>query len=189
MSTTRVSSRRLVATFLGLAFIVLPIAAEGHLTNASNARVGFNAVGPAGMQIVGSSDDLTVQEDAKGISVKVPLSKITTGIALRDRHMHEKYLEVGKFPNAELVVARSAVHEPAAGASADGSANGNMTIHGKSRSISFRYTAKRDGNVLHVSGSAPLNMNDFGIETPSYMGVHVKPDVELFFRFDVTDNP
>lgn len=189
MGTSRAWFRRLVVTFLGFASIALPIAADAHLTNASNARVGFNAVGPAGMQIVGSSDDLTVKEDAKGISVTVPLAKLTTGIALRDRHMREKYLEVAKFPNAELVVARSAVHEPAAGASADGDANGNMTIHGKSRAISFHYAAKREGNVLHVSGSAPLNMNDFGIETPSYMGVRVKPDVELFFRFDIADNP
>jgi hypothetical protein len=32
-----------------------------------------------------------------------------------------------------------------------------------------------------------LNMNDFGIQVPSYLGVTVKPDVDVAAQFEVTD--
>jgi polyisoprenoid-binding protein YceI len=183
------STPRFGSLVIALAAVLVPFAADAHLASPTHAHVSFTAIGPGGMNIIGTSDELAVTEDAKGIKVSVPLSKVTTGIGLRDRHMHEKYLEVEKFPNADLVVARSALRVPAAGQAADGNAPGTMTLHGQAKSVSIHYVAKRDGNVLHVTGTASLNMNDFGIQTPSYMSVKVKPDVSLAVGFDVTDAP
>ena len=62
-----------------------------------------------------------------------------------------------------------------------------MQLHGKSKPITFHYTAKRDGNVFHVNGTIHVNIVDFGIEIPSYLGVSVKPDVDVTVRFDAND--
>jgi polyisoprenoid-binding protein YceI len=180
---------RFGSILIAFSLMTLPFAADARLASPTHAHVSFTAIGPGGMQIVGTSDDLTVGDDASNIKVSVPLSKVTTGIGLRDRHMHEKYLEVAKFPNAELSVSRAALHVPTAGQSSDGDVPGTMTMHGQSKTVTIHYSAKRDGNVLHIVGSAPLNMNAFGIETPSYMGVKVKPDVSVSVAFDASDVP
>ena len=172
---------------IALSTALIPLAADARVTQTAHSQVSFTATGPAGMQIVGTSSDLTVGEEWTNIKVAVPLAKVTTGIALRDRHMHEKYLEVEKYPNAELTLARSGLHVPAAGASSDATANGTMAIHGKSRQVTIHYVAKRTGGALHVAGSVHVNMNDYGIETPSYLRVSVKPDVDIAVAFDVSD--
>jgi hypothetical protein len=39
-----------------------------------------------------------------------------------------------------------------------------------------------------VKGTARINMNEFGIKTPTYVGVSVKPDVDVNTRFLVKDD-
>ena len=92
------------------------------------------------------------------------------------------------FPTAELKVARSALKFPAAGAESSGDARGTLTIHGQSKDITFHYGAKLDGDTYSVSGTTRVNMNDFGVQTPGYLGVAVKPDVSVFANFDAKDN-
>ena len=104
-------------------------------------------------------------------------------IALRNRHMREKYLEVEKYPDAVLRVPLSAIRLPAEGASTGGSPAGEMSIHGKTQSVPFTYQASRQGNTYSVTGSLNLNFNDFGIELPTYLGVTLKPDIVLNTKF------
>jgi polyisoprenoid-binding protein YceI len=139
------------------------------------------------MRIVGTTKELTVDDDGANVRIIVPLANLQTGIGLRDRHMREKYLEVTQFPNAELQVARAALKLPAPGAEASADARGTLKLHGKTKEVAFRFSAKRDGSAYHVSGALRVNMNDFGIEAPSYLGVSVKPDVDVDVRFDAAD--
>ncbi len=94
--------------------LLMPFAADAKLAASGLASVSFAATGPAGMRIVGSSSDLSVSDDAQNITVTVPLGNLKTGVDLRDQHMRDKYLEVPKYPNAELVVAKSAIRDPRA---------------------------------------------------------------------------
>lgn len=180
--------RALLAAAL-CASLAVSSAADARLATTGQTRVSFTASGPGGLSIVGTSNDLTVGEDGGAVRVTVPLDKLTTGIALRDRHMKEKYLEVATYPNATLVIPRSGLNVPAAGSTADATANGILTLHGKSRPVSVRYVAKHDANAIHVTGSVHVDMNDYGITTPSYLGVSVKPDVDVSIGFDASDNP
>src|SRR5262249_36771947 len=119
--------------------------------------------------------------------VQVPLASMKTGISIRDKHMHEKYLQTPNYPTAELNVPRSALKIPADGANSSGDAAGTLALHGKSKPINFHYTGTREGSKLKVKGTMHLNMNDFGIEVPVYLGVTVKPDVDVAAQFDVSD--
>ncbi len=141
------------------------------------------------MTIVGTSDRVKVTEDQGNVKVTVPLGTLTTGIALRDNHMHEKYLQVQTYPNAEFSVARASLKIPAGDDTADSMVSGTMTIHGKSRPATIHYKARRTATGFHVTGDVGVNMNDYGIEKPSYLGVSVKPDVVVSISFDAADAP
>jgi polyisoprenoid-binding protein YceI len=161
--------------------------AQAQLVRSGSSDVSFTAVGPAGLTIVGKTSELTIAHPGQTITLGVPLSTLTTGIALRDRHMKEKYLEVQKYPDAELQVARSALKIPEAGREASSDAMGTLKLHGQTRPAKFHYTTKRNGNNYAVQGSMRLNMQDYGISVPSYLGITVKPDVDVAVRFDAVD--
>jgi hypothetical protein len=158
--------------------------AQAKLQTEGTGEASFRAWGPAGMQIVGKTPDLTVSEDADHVKVNVSLVRLTTGIDLRDHHMRDKYLEVGKFPNAELTVDRKSL-KLSGDASADAPAT--LKMHGQSRAVTIHYTSHANGSVFQVSGSVHVDMTDYGIEQPSYLGVKVKPDVDVSVRFDASD--
>jgi polyisoprenoid-binding protein YceI len=190
-SAWRNSSMKLVHSFsffaATTALLAFPLIADAKLTRSGDPSVSFTAIGPGGLKIVGTTSELNVVDDAQSVSVVVPLSNLSTGIALRDRHMREKYLQVQSYPTATLKVDRASVKFPAAGAEATGDAQGTMTIHGQSHGVTFHYAAKREGAGYAVNGTVHVSMKDYGIEVPSYLGVTVKPDVDVTVRFVAND--
>lgn len=163
-----------------------PGAADAKLAKEGGSTATFNATGPGGLKITGTTNELEVKEDGGQVTVIVPLRNVDTGIGLRNKHMREKYLQTDQFPNAELTVPRASLKFPSGG-EVSASATGTMKIHGKSQPVSFQYTAKPSGAGIQISGSAKLNMKDYGIEVPSYLGVTVKPEVDVAATFSVTD--
>jgi predicted outer membrane repeat protein len=166
-----------------IALSVLALTALAHAKlSGSGGEVSFTAVGPGGLKIVGNTSQINVKEDGANVVVSVPLSNVDTGISLRNKHMKEKYLEVDKYPNAELTVARASVKE------GSGTAQGTLKIHGQTKPVSFSYNASKNGSAFAVTGSMRVNIKDYGIDVPSYLGVTVKPDVDVAVKFNATDN-
>jgi polyisoprenoid-binding protein YceI len=168
--------------------VLTTVSAVGHaaLSRTENAQVSFTATGPAGMKIIGTTHDLSVAEANQEIVAIVPLRNLDTKIELRNKHMREKYLEVEKYPNAELRVPRSALTMPP-GAPISARAEGTLTLHGRAKATSFTYVAKPDGSGIAVTGTLHVNMTDHGIAQPGYSGVSVKPDVDVQVSFHVQD--
>lgn len=160
--------------------------AAAKWVRGGDASVTFLATGPGGLQIKGSGTDLTVDDKGDTVTVVVPLKDIDTGIALRNKHMRDKYLEVAKYPTVELTVSRAEIRLGASGEGA-GDANGTMKLHGQSKPVRFHYAVKRSGAASNVAGSLRVNMKDFGIEEPSFMGATVKPEVDVNVTFGMKD--
>lgn len=180
---------RHIAVFAGLATLAFVGFADAKLTRTTDAaKAHFHASGPAGMAIDGNTPDVTVNDDGTTVKVVVALGNLTTGVTLRDDHTRNKYIEVGKFPNATLSVARSALKFPADGATTSGDAQGTMNIHGKDKTVTFHYTASKKGAAISVVGNAALDITDFGITVPSYLGVTVKKDITVDVSFVATDS-
>jgi len=137
------------------------------------------------MKINGTTADLSVLEDGGNVVVSVPLSNLTTGIALRDQHMKEKYLEVPKYPAATLTIARAALSLPPSGQRVEGDARATLALHGQTRPVAVHYEATAEGSGFSTHGKFHINMNEFGISVPSYLGVTVKPDVDVSASFRV----
>lgn len=173
----------MVAVCIGLG--ALSAAAHAALSAPSDARIVFQAVGPAGMKIEGNTTELTVVESDANVTLEVPLGGLKTGIDLRDQHMREKYLEVPRYPSASLVVPRSALTLPQVGAQTEADAPATLKLHGQVRPVTVHYQAKSDGGALAVHGSFHIKMTDFGITVPSYLGVTVKPNVDVTASFHV----
>jgi hypothetical protein len=166
--------------------LLLPGPLQAALSTASGAGVKFVAKGPGGISIVGQSTQLKVTDDGQLLVFVAPLSPLKSGIELRDKHMKEKYLEVEKYPNAELRIARGALLFPALGKAADAKVSGELKLHGRTKQESVQYTAKRDASGYSITGSMRINIKDFGIEVPSYLGVSVKPEVDITVQCHVT---
>lgn len=178
------TSRRMFLVVAPLALLVAPALAEAALSEARDATVKFHASGPAGLKIEGVTHDFAVREAGPEVRFTVPLANLDTGIALRNKHMREKYLEVAKYPNAELAVKRSALPAVGDGATANAQVDGAMTIHGVTKPVKVTVRASRAGQRFTVHGETPLDIRDYGIHVPSYLGVTVKPEIRV--EVDVT---
>jgi polyisoprenoid-binding protein YceI len=178
-------SKHLWVAALSLSLMGISTAGYAALSAASDSRVSFQASGPAGMKIEGTTADLSVADDGANVVTTVPLANLTTGIGLRDHHMKEKYLEVPKYPVATLTIPRSALKFPRAGEQSTAEVAGTVQLHGQTRPVMVHYDAKGDGSSLIVRGTFHVNMNEFGITVPVYLGVTVKPDVDVSASFRV----
>jgi hypothetical protein len=190
VAATRAGQRRSqrgrfgVASLLGAAVVAIVGLAEGKLERTGKPEVTFHAVGPGGLSIEGTSSELDVVEAGEELVVVVPLAKLDTKIDLRNKHLREKYLQVEQYPNAELRVAKASLKMPT-GAPVSAHGEGTLTMHGRSKATPFHYTAAPEGGEVKVEGTLRLSMTDFGIATPSFMGVTVKPDVDVKVSFRV----
>ena len=160
--------------------------ASATLGNAHDTSVVAKTSATGGLKIQAETTEL--DESPTGVvTIVIPLASLDTGIALRNRHLREKYLQVDKYPTAVLTVARSALEFPAPGANVTRSAPGTLTLHGVTKPVMFKYTAQHAGAENAVHGSVHVNINDFGIPTPSFLGVSVKSDTEVAVAFVAAD--
>ncbi len=164
-------------------------AADAGLSKTGASEASFTARATGGMTIRGVTGDVRIEEQQGTIVVTVPLAGLKTGIGLRDRHLREKYLETDKHPNAELRVARSAIKFPDPGAAVSQNVTGSLSLHGTTRPTPFNYAARRDGSTYRVNGAMRVNLQDFGIKTPSFMGVTVNNAIDIKVQFQVLDSP
>ena len=170
-----------------LAMVTYSLVAAARLNKTGASSTSFKVAGPAGMTIEGKTTEMSVADDGTTVTITVPLGNINTGIGLRDDHT-KKALEVDTYPTTTLKVARAALKFPAAGAESSGDAKGTLTLHGQTKDVTFHYTAKLDGDTYAVQGNARINVDDYGVKRPSYLGVTVKPDVDITTSFQAKDN-
>jgi len=103
----------------------------------------------------------------------VDLSKLDTGLDLRNEHMHKKYLETEKNPIAELKLEPLKIGYS--------KFVGHLSLHG--------VTKKVIGDVIESStnslkASLIINITHFDIEKPGYKGIVVGEKVRIFVSID-----
>jgi len=162
-------------------FLLVAVLTEAAiaLSHPRESSLTVLAHGPAGLRIEGKSADVLVEEDASALTFKVPIAPIDTGIGLRDRHLREM-LEAEKFPDVILRIPLSELTFPKERQPAEGTAKGDLTLRGQSRPVEVHYRAElAAGGVTKVQGALQLDIRDFEIKSPSYLGVTVAPVVEV----------
>lgn len=102
----------------------------------------------------------------------VDLSKIDTGMDLRNEHMRDNYLEVKKFPKATLKLDPM----PEAG----GAWSGTMELHGVKKPVSG--TAEKTAAGWNFKFQ--LNTEAFGIKQAEYKGIVIAKEVGVSGSID-----
>lgn len=121
-------------------------------------------------------------------TLAVDLRTLDTGINLRNAHLREKYLEVGKgagFETATLSAIELEGLSPVA-PQGKGSFSGVLTVHGTAKAVSGEVDVRRTAGGLHVQASFPIVLTDYAIAKPRYLGIGVTDTVRVEVTFDVS---
>ena len=179
--------KRTASVLIVSTLVALPVVAYGRLTDAGDAEISFLAVGPAGMKINGTSDELKVEESDGKIKLTTQVSSLKTGIGMRDGHLHNKYLKACK--EITFKVDRKSLKIPANDQEVEGSGTGDLTLNCVTKQADFKYKAKRTGSDYHVQGlfKEPINIKDYNVEVPCFAGVCVDKDVKVKVKFKLRE--
>jgi polyisoprenoid-binding protein YceI len=153
--------------------------------------VEFLATGwPSALKIhgkgTGPGGTLTVTDHSVSGSLAVDLASLETGISLRDRHLKEEYLQVDRYPQARLTLSRLDVALVPDGATFGGVAvpfEGKLLLHGVEKPVSGQAKVSRHDSRLTVSAQFSINLGDFGVAVPKYMGITVAEKVDVKAAF------
>lgn len=119
-------------------------------------------------------------------TLKAPLHALDTGISLRNDHMKNNYLEIGRgvgFDAAELSAIRLTDLD-AARPEGRSRFSGELRLHGVTRPVEGTAEIRRTGSSLRITARLPIRLPDFGIAPPRYLGVGVKDEVSVNVSFE-----
>jgi polyisoprenoid-binding protein YceI len=107
--------------------------------------------------------------------VSMDLSTIDTGIALRNQHLKENYLEVAKGDGFNKAVLSDIQLTEASGETFDGTTpfTGTMLLHGVKKPVAGTAEIHSEGTSRRVRAEFPLVLTDWGVTPPEYLGVGV----------------
>ena len=121
-------------------------------------------------------------------SLAVDLRTLDTGIGLRNEHLRENYLEVDKGPGFETATLSEIDlkgFNPDA-PEGKGSFTGVLTLHGVTKAVTGAVDVRQAGAGLRVKASFPVNLADYSIRKPRYLGIGVKDIVQVEVAFAVS---
>jgi polyisoprenoid-binding protein YceI len=136
--------------------------------------VNADAIEESSLRIVIHAASLAVSDDISG--------KDRDEI---NRRMHEEVLESGSYPDIVYECSKLTASKTGEG-QYWGALNGELSLHGVTRSqpVSVRVTIT--GDVLRAAGDFSVRQSDYEIEPVSAVGGTVKLKDELKFSFDIT---
>jgi polyisoprenoid-binding protein YceI len=125
------------------------------------------------------------QPGALSGELQVDLKTLDTGIALRNTHLREKYLEIGKgngFDRAVLSEIVVSGPDLAAG-SGKGPFKAVLALHGTRKPVSGEVRLTPAGGQVKVDATFPVQLSEFGVPEPRYLGVGVRDQVQVRAKF------
>ena len=107
--------------------------------------------------------------------VSLDLTTLDTGIALRNQHLKENYLEVAKGDGFNKAVLSDIQLAEASGETFDGTTpfTGTMLLHGVKKPVAGTVEIHSEGTSRRVRAEFPLVLTDWGVTPPEYLGVGV----------------
>ncbi len=175
------------------------------LVGATVAAAGTWRVGPGDVRVIcpmtiGGTFDATTTALSGALTadgndpaalngtLTVDLRTLDTGINLRNEHLRENYLEVTKGPEFDRATL-SEIHLTGVDPDAPegkGSFTGVLRLHGVTKTVTGTIDVRQAGADVHVKASFPVNLADYSIRKPRYLGVGVKDTVTVEVAFAVT---
>jgi polyisoprenoid-binding protein YceI len=123
-------------------------------------------------------------------NLAVDLRTVDTGIDLRNEHLREKYLEVEKGAGYDQAVLSDVALQ---GLKTDapagkGSFTASLMLHGVRKTVTGPVEIRQAGTGWRVRASFPVNLPDYNIDKPRYLGVGVRDTVQVSVTFTATQS-
>ena len=120
-------------------------------------------------------------------SLRVDLQTLETGIAVRDRHMRETYLEVEKGPEFAVATFDQIRIEKMDGKS---TFKGTLLLHGQKQEVTGTADLQQRDGRIRVQAQFPIKVSSFQIPKPTYLGVGVRDEIQVkvVMTVEPTDN-
>lgn len=172
----RRSRTAFAAAALALTFAFV---AQADLESAGKGEVKIEAVAkPALGKFSGELDDISAKERDGKIIFTADLPR-GLKMGMRDSHTREVF-KVQKHKHVKLVVDKSKIKFPDDNQKVEGEVEGQLTLHGVTKPVKVKYSAKRTGSDFHLKGSSfSFNYTDFGVEKICKLSVCVEPLVTV----------
>ena len=102
----------------------------------------------------------------------VKMATIHSDQSQRDAQFDGRIMDVATYPTGTFTLTRgiSLAPVPATGTIMAYRATGNLTLHGRTRPVTFSLSAQRTATQIRVSGSIPITFADWDIPNPSFAG-------------------
>ena len=174
-------------------FVFLNLAmsfAQASEYEAANCQVKFNTSGkPVLVKINGSATSGCIgtfgveQGKVSGSKFEVQLKDLDTGIGLRNKHLKENYLKVKDNPVARLKLLEASNAEAQLMGKYGKSSpfKGELELAGKTKAVAGEYKIEDK----KLSANFKIELTDFGVERPSFMGVSIVEKVSVAISFDL----
>ena len=171
-----------------------PSAPAGWTVSSGDVRVrcrmtvggSFDAITSALAGTLRGGPRGTVEVDGE---LRVDLATLGTGIALRDDHLRDSYLEIERGPafrHAVLTGITLRESLPDGDGRHETAFTGTLTLHGVEREIEGEAALRRRDGRLHVEATLSLSLEAFDIPPPRYLGVGVRDEVRITIAFDAS---
>ena len=117
----------------------------------------------------------------RNLRFEVDPSTLKTGMKLRDQHMYEKVFTAadGSIPKVVLRAERLQAALNPQSSKWEGQLQGQLTIRGVTRPVSFTAAAEKNGSGAVVTAQGTVKTSDFGVKPISYSGATVDEEVTI----------
>ena len=192
------------AFFLSAALVLVcpgPAGAQGAADAESWSVAGGEVRVRCRMTVGGSFDAVTsaISGTLRGEALdprytgelRVDLATLDTGIGLRNEHLRNSYLELGRGPeflHAVLSGIVLAAAPPASDRRHETRFSGTLMLHGVQRAVEGEAELRRRNGRMQVEAELSLSLDAFDIPPPRYLGIGVRDAIEVTVRFDATQD-
>jgi polyisoprenoid-binding protein YceI len=101
------------------------------------------------------------------------MATVASDQSQRDAQFRGRIMDTSAYPTAtfSLTHAIALAPVPASGVTKTYTVQGNLTLHGQTRSVTFQLAAQQSAGTIKLSGSIPVVFANWNIPNPSFAGV------------------
>jgi len=126
--------------------------------------------------------EVTISDGGVAGTFRLDLTTLETGIGMRDRHLRDKYLEVGRQEFATALLTDIQLDPTSAAHGGEGTFTGQLTLHGVTQPITGTATITAGQRVVAVF---PISIPAHGIKKPRHLGIGVRDQIEARVQIEL----
>lgn len=121
------------------------------------------------------------------IAITILMKAFAFEKALMQEHFNENYVESDKYPKANFIGKITNLQDIMAGNNSIARIEGNLTIHGITRSVAIESKTTVEKKMVYFHGKFKIAVADYDIKIPAIVRRNIAEEVEI--TFDLKHQP